>query len=80
MTTLIDARTTDPRVRTALVRRIRAEYEEMPGLTLTLAQASRLWGEAVRDVEHSLHALVREGFLMRSPTGTYRRTGCPRCS
>ena len=32
------------RVRTELVRRIRGEFEEMPGLSLTSAQASKLFG------------------------------------
>jgi hypothetical protein len=27
-----------------LLNRVRGEYAEMPGLTLTLAQAQRLWG------------------------------------
>ena len=27
-----------------LTRRAQAEYREMPGLSLTLAQAQRLWG------------------------------------
>lgn len=63
-----------------LAQRIRAEYEEMPGLALTLSQAARLWAEDPRRLEPLLLALVREGFLMRHPRGTYRRTGCPRCS
>ena len=28
----------------ALVRRVRGEYREMPGLSLTVLQAARLWG------------------------------------
>ena len=28
----------------AIVRRVRGEFLEMPGLTLTVAQAGRLWG------------------------------------
>ena len=66
--------------RAAVAQRIRAEFEEMPGLALTLAQAARLWGEPVAEIERLLLLLVREGFLMRGPGGRYRRTGCPRCS
>lgn len=63
-----------------LWRRVRAEYDEMPGLTLTLPQAVRLFNVAPDDLEPLLLAMVREGFLVRGPGGTYRRTGCPRCS
>ena len=34
----------------AIVRRIREEFREMPGLRLTLAQATRLWG-----LEHGIN-------------------------
>jgi hypothetical protein len=46
-----------------LVGRARQEFIEMPGLQLTLSQASRLWGlddKACRDV---IDALVRLEFL-----------------
>lgn len=43
--------------------RIHAEYEEMPGLKLTLAQASRLFNlEPVRCAQ-ALDALVANGLL-----------------
>ena len=63
-----------------LRRRIRAEYVEMPGLTLTLPQATRLWGLTARQSERLLAELVDAGFLMRDRRGAYRRAGCPRCS
>ena len=56
-----------------LLRRIKAEYIEMPGLRLTVAQAGRLWGldgPACRDV---LERLITERFLQRRPDGTYSR-------
>jgi hypothetical protein len=56
-----------------LLRRIKAEYIEMPGLRLTAAQAGRLWGldgPACRDL---LERLITERFLQRRPDGTYAR-------
>lgn len=60
--------------------RIEAEYREMPGLTLTLSQASRLWGLTAPHLERLMSALVDEGFLRRDARGAYRRNGAPRCS
>lgn len=57
----------------ALASRIRAEFIEMPGLRLTPAQASRLWGPeppACRDV---IDFLVRSAFLRWSAAGTVAR-------
>ena len=56
-----------------LVRRIRAEFEEMPGLRLTLTQAARLWGldhDACRKV---VDVLVGTSFLRWTPMGTIAR-------
>jgi Fic family protein len=63
-----------------VIRRIEAEYREMPGLRLTTPQASRLWGLNPGQSERLLSELVDEGFLMRDTRGAYRRRGCPRCS
>ena len=63
-----------------LVQRIQAEYLEMPGLTLTLPQAARLWNVTAHQSERLLAELVDRGFLMRDQHGAYRRRGCPRCS
>ena len=60
--------------------RIRAEFSEMPGLTLTLPQATRLFGLTSGLSQRLLSELVDAGFLMRDVRGTYRRRGCPRCS
>lgn len=62
------------------IRRIRAEFEEMPGLSLTLAQASRLWNLTAIEAHAVLTSLVAEGFLVGDRRGIYRRRGCPRCS
>jgi hypothetical protein len=45
---------------------VRGEYREMPGLQLTLAQASRLWNTDVTVSQEVLDALVEAAFLRRS--------------
>jgi hypothetical protein len=66
----------DPRAvrSTAVVDRIRGEFLEMPGLSPTLAQASRLFDVPREDCRHVLDILLMEGFLRCSPDGQYRRT------
>lgn len=57
-----------------LLRRVRSEYLEMPGLKLTEAQARRLWsldGDTCRLV---MAILIERGFLRRSARGTYVRS------
>jgi hypothetical protein len=57
----------------ALVDRIRGEFLEMPGLRLTVPQATRLWGmdsEACRAV---INVLVQASFLKWTPRGTIVR-------
>jgi Fic family protein len=48
-----------------LSRRVRAEYDEMPGLCLTLAQAERFWHLDRRTCSGVLEELVKQGFLRR---------------
>lgn len=43
--------------------RILAEFREMPGLTLTLWQAARLFNLELRDCERVLQKLVEDGLL-----------------
>ena len=58
--------------------RIRAEYQEMPGLALTLPQAARLWGANIVVVEPLLRTLVDSGFLWKTDGGQYiRRSDSP---
>jgi hypothetical protein len=60
-----------PGTSTAVMDRVRGEFREMPGLSLTLAQASRLWAldnQTCRDV---LTQLVDAGFLHRRHDGAY---------
>ena len=59
----------------AVVDRVRAEFVEMPGLELTLAQAVRLWTLGVDDCRHVIDSLVEVGFLKWTPRRTVVRTG-----
>ena len=54
---------------------IRAEYLEMPGLCLTLAQAARLWNIDQGTCLGVLESLIREGFLYRSRDSYFRAGG-----
>ena len=49
-----------------LSARVQGEYREMPGLQLTLPQASRLWNTTVTVSQQVLDALVETAFLRRS--------------
>ena len=59
-------------------RRIRGEFVEMPGLRLTLAQASRLWNIDRQQGEAVLNGLVDERFLFRTRDGAYMMWPAPR--
>jgi hypothetical protein len=56
-----------------ILRRIRGEYTEMPGLRLTATQAQRLWGMDRAACETVLSALVDVEFLIRNRDGAYVR-------
>jgi Fic family protein len=56
-----------------LVQTIRGEFLEMPGLTLTAAQAQRLWGLDPVTCERALDALVESHFLVRTKDGRFAR-------
>jgi hypothetical protein len=56
-----------------LLRRIRAEYLEMPGLRLTLEQAQRLCGVERTLCKRLLDALVKARFLCIKSDGAYAR-------
>lgn len=58
-----------------LVSRARGEYLEMPGLSLTLEQAQRLWALDRGTCSGVLSNLVRTGFLRQRRDGTYIRRG-----
>jgi hypothetical protein len=55
--------------------RIAAEYREMPGLSLTVAQAARFFGLASDQCVTVLQALVVRGQLRRREDGRYCAAG-----
>lgn len=55
--------------------RVVAEYREMPGLSLTAAQAARLFGLALDSCVTVLQALVAQGRLRRREDGRYCAAG-----
>jgi len=55
------------------VHRVRSEFIDMPGLSLTLSQACRLWALDERACGRVLQDLVAEGFLAVSARGHYVR-------
>lgn len=54
-----------------LLQRVRAEYREMPGLSLTPEQACCLWGVTEATCGRLLAVLVQERFLVYTSHGTY---------
>jgi hypothetical protein len=59
--------------RDEILRRIRSEFLEMPGLCLTHAQAQRLWGLDAPTCASVLASLTGERFLYLRTNGTYGR-------
>lgn len=58
---------------TIATSRIRAEYLEMPGLSLTETQAARLLGLDRRATVEALGSLERDGFLQRTSSAQFVR-------
>jgi hypothetical protein len=56
-----------------LLKRVRAEYLEMPGLRLTVQQGLRLWGIEQTLCRTVLDSMVDARFLCVKPDGTYAR-------
>jgi hypothetical protein len=74
MSPMINASPTSSRsVNVDVLRRARAEYDEMPGLHLTDRQAARLWGCDADSCRAVLAQLEGVGFLVRSRTGGFVR-------
>ena len=62
----------------ATLVRVRGEFEEMPCMRLTPAQACALLGLQEPSSSWVLERLAGEGFLARTPQGEYvRRNGAP---
>ncbi len=53
--------------------RVRAEFEEMPGLTLTVPEASRLFGLDEDICRTIVERLVRSAYLRRMNNGSVTR-------
>lgn len=58
--------------RWALIHRIWDEFDEMPGTSLTLPQASRLFGIPIEVCDRILVSLVNDGRLRRTQDGRFR--------
>ena len=54
----------------AIVRRVQCEFVEMPGLQLTPAQATRLWGLEREICSKVIDTLVAAAFLRWTAAGT----------
>lgn len=59
----------------ALLKRVRGEYREMPGMRLTLDQAMRLWMLDRNTCSGVLDSLVAARFLELDRSGRYKRNG-----
>jgi hypothetical protein len=57
-----------------LVEQVRTEYAEMPGLSVTLPQAQRLWRLDRATCEEVFSRLVARGVLKMTPKGRFVRT------
>ena len=56
-----------------VLRRVKGEFLEMPGLRLTPAQARRLWGLDATACDALLIELVNAKFLFRTRDGAFMR-------
>ncbi len=57
-----------------LIGRIKTEFEQIPGLSLTAWDAARVFGVEPLAAEATLGVLVALGYVQRAPSGHYR---CP---
>jgi hypothetical protein len=56
-----------------LTQRIRKEFDEAPGLRITVEEGIRFWALDAGTCEKVLGMLHHAGFLVRTPDGRYRR-------
>lgn len=63
-----------PLAEDALLRRVRGEFREMPGMRLTIDQAMRLWSLDRPTCCGLLDSLVAAHFLALDLNGRYSRT------
>jgi hypothetical protein len=59
--------------RELLLRRVRAEFDELQGLTLTLAQGMRLFGLREDVCRRVFDTLIAEGYMRQTPHRMYAR-------
>ena len=57
----------------ALMQQVQAEYAEMPGLSVTLSQAQRLWTLDQGTCEEVFSRLVSSGVLRKTTKGQFVR-------
>ena len=58
----------------ALLRRVRGEYREMPGMRLTIEQAMRLWDIDRQTCAVAFDSLVASHYLEIDGSGRFRKT------
>ena len=58
----------------SIVRRVREEFREMPGLHLTPVQAMRLWGLELETCRCVIDLLVAAAYLRWTAAGAVTRT------
>jgi len=61
----------------SILRRVRAEFLEMPGLKLTVAQAQRLWGMDRSTCEALIEHLTTARFLAWTHDGAVIQRATP---
>ena len=61
-----------------IVNRIRTDFDETPGMELTIGQAARLWSLGPDDCRFVLDGLVDAGFLQWTARRTIARTRATR--
>jgi hypothetical protein len=69
-----------PRRQADLTARVRAEFLEMPGLRLTLAQVSKLCGASSKDCQRVLDELIGDTILCRIGDVYVRSDSGRRCA
>jgi hypothetical protein len=67
----VEARTHSARRLNDLIALVRSEYREMPGLSLTLEQAQRLWSLDRSTCVKLFEQLVQMGVLRTTKRGRY---------
>ena len=65
----------DVEARDALISRVQGEFREMPGLSLTVAQAAKLFGLPCEACTRVLSVLEDTGVLRQAGDGQYRLRG-----